>query len=524
MERPLNDRFADYQDPLVGSTVGNYHIKDLVGAGAMGQVFMGEHPQIGRKVAVKVLNHQLSSNSDMSTRFLSEARAVNRINHPNIVQVFDFGTLPDGRLYLVMEFLKGRDLGSYMDEKRRLSLRETLELLDQLTSGLEAAHEVGIVHRDLKPDNIFLVEGKTGFQVKIVDFGVAKLLEPEMHSGERTATGLIMGTPAYMSPEQATGDVNNIGPASDIYALGIIVYRMLSARLPIEGDFVPQILLKHISEPPTPISRFLPDFPLALWEVLARALAKAPADRPKTARDFYDSFFGIVQRMATNRTLSPFESTEGITLDPLPKSAAGPRRRRPLWIAASLIGVLVASTIVYFVFLKDGRSGDPSPTGPGLPGSGAPGPAGPTPVAPMQESMTPPATGPAMDSPTDMPAEAPRPQVHKLIISADAPEIPVLVSIDRKKPLSGTTPLTVFAPAGASVRITSEHPRYRQVIREVIVTLDHEIKLEASPEAQDAPPATPMDRPPVSGMKTTAPAMPPDPPMIGEDDTLRPMF
>ena len=504
----MSDRFLDQQDTLIGSTVGNYSIKDLVGAGAMGQVFMGEHPQIGRKVAVKVLNHQLSSNSDMSTRFLSEARAVNRINHPNIVQVFDFGTLPDGRLYLVMEFLKGRDLGSYMDDKRRLSLKETLGLLDQISSGLEAAHEVGIVHRDLKPDNIFLVEGKNGHQVKIVDFGVAKLLEPELHSGEKTATGLIMGTPAYMSPEQATGDVSNIGPASDIYALGIIVYRMLSARLPIEGDFVPQILLKHISEPPTPISKFLPDFPLSLWEVLARALAKAPADRQKTARELYSQFAHAVHQMATNRTLMPFESTEGITLDPLPKSAGYAERRgsgRGV-VFAAVAGVVLALAVGgYFLFLHDG--GGSRPAGGAVAQQTEP---------PPSQPMNPPQ--PAMDPP----AEAPRPQVHKLIISADAADIPVLVSIDKKKPLAGATPFEVFAPTGATVRITSEHARYRQVIREVVVTVDLEIKLEASAEAPGPQPEPPRDMPAVPVMKV--PAMTPEAPMVGEDDTLRPKF
>lgn len=512
----------DPQDTLIGQTVGNYHITDVVGAGAMGQVFLGEHPQIGRKVAVKVLNFQLSSNSDMSTRFLSEARAVNRIDHPNIVQVFDFGTLPDGRLYLVMEFLKGRDLGSYMDEKRRLSLRETMEILDQLASGLDAAHEAGIIHRDLKPDNIFLVEGKGGLQVKIVDFGVAKLLEPDLRAGERTATGLIMGTPAYMSPEQATGDVNNIGPASDLYALGIIVYRMLSARLPIEGDFVPQILLKHISEPPTPISRFLPDFPLAVWEVLARTLAKAPADRPKTAREFYEAFAFAVDRMATSRTMTPFESTEGITLDPLPPHARPPaagaqHRRKAIVAAGASVALLVIGVLIWAVFLRDGGASDNPAVSPAVPG-------------PMTAADAPGSTTPTPGPGADKPAQA---QVHKLVINADAPEIPVQVSIDRKKPVAGTTPFEVFAPTGAAVRITSEHPRYRGIIREVIATVDLEVKLEAVnlgsgviPGPGDDMPAEPA-QPPADmspAMRPTAPAMTPDASMLGEDDTLKPMF
>ena len=241
-------------DPLIGTTIGNYEIKSLLGACAMGQVFLGEHPHIGRKVAVKVLMASFSSNPEMADRFMSEAKAVNRFNHPNIIQVFDFGKLPDGRLYLIMEFLEGQELSAYMEERGTLSLDETAALMGQIASALDAAHSAGIVHRDLKPDNIFIVHTPTGPTVKVLDFGVAKLLDPEnMGAKHKTATGLIMGTPSYMSPEQARGIGHQIGPSTDIYALGVIVYQMLSGHLPIDAESVTQVLLKHITDPPVPI-------------------------------------------------------------------------------------------------------------------------------------------------------------------------------------------------------------------------------------------------------------------------------
>ncbi|PKN21649.1 MAG: hypothetical protein CVU65_16495, partial [Deltaproteobacteria bacterium HGW-Deltaproteobacteria-22] len=298
------------RDPLIGQTLGNYHVESLLGAGAMGQVFLGIHPQIDRKVAVKVLNPGMHARSDMATRFLAEARAVNHINHPNIVQVFDFGTLPDGRLYLVMEFLTGEDLGQLLKRKGALSMQETLLMVRQIASGLDAAHETGIIHRDLKPDNVRIIDSKLGVTVKLLDFGIAKLVEPELQSGDRTNTGIIMGTPSYMSPEQAMGRVDEIGPASDIYSLGVMTYQMLSGRLPFEGDYVPQILVKHVSEPPTPITQFIPSFPIPVWQVLQKALDKNSGARPATAGDFFQELCGAVAAVEPSVTMQAHPSVE----------------------------------------------------------------------------------------------------------------------------------------------------------------------------------------------------------------------
>ncbi|MDA3863437.1 MAG: serine/threonine-protein kinase [Deltaproteobacteria bacterium] len=281
---------------IVGTTVGNYEVKKLIGEGAMGEVFLGEHPKIGRKVAIKVLIASLSSDPEMSERFLSEAKAVNRINHPNIIEVFDFGKLPDGRLYLTMEYLEGIELEGKILEAP-MELHEISMIFKQISDALQAAHEQGIIHRDLKPDNIFITKKGNKPLVKILDFGVAKLLEPGMGNKHKTATGLIMGTPSYMSPEQAAGRIEAISAPSDIYSLGIIVYQMISGRLPLEDDVVPQLLVKHISEPPTPIYEYVPNFPPNLWMVLKKSLEKDPGDRYEQIIDFYNDFQSNLEKV-----------------------------------------------------------------------------------------------------------------------------------------------------------------------------------------------------------------------------------
>ncbi|MBU1238837.1 serine/threonine protein kinase [Myxococcota bacterium] len=301
----------EQNDPLIGTTVGNYEVIELLGEGAMGQVYLGEHPQIGRKVAIKVLIASLSANPEMADRFLSEAKAVNKISHPNIIQVFDFGKLPDGRLYLTMEYLEGADLSGFMLDHRKMSLEMTARLLRQICSALDAAHSVGIVHRDLKPDNIFITDpGDGSSSIKVLDFGVAKLLEPDFGAKHKTATGLIMGTPSYMCPEQAAGDVKAISARSDIYALGIIVYQMLSERLPIEADIVPKVLVMHIAEPPTPIFEYLPDFPAFVWQVIEKSLAKDPDDRYQTAGDFSRAFDAALENLSDVMINSSFAGTK----------------------------------------------------------------------------------------------------------------------------------------------------------------------------------------------------------------------
>lgn len=300
---------------LVGTSVGNYSVTDQLGAGAMGEVYLGEHPDIGRKVAIKVLISSLSANQEMSERFLSEARAVNKINHPNIIEIYDFGKLPDGRLYYIMEYLDGRELTKLIQQEAPLSLGRATILLGQMAAALDAAHSMGIVHRDLKPDNVFVSTGPTGEVAKILDFGIAKLLGPGMGSQHRTSTGMIMGTPMYMSPEQAAGKTTQISPRSDIYAFGVIAYELLSGVLPLQAPSAAELLAKHITEPPIPLAEATTGLPPNVCVAVERALAKDPAQRPQSAKTFF-------QELATAASQTPGSTTARL-VRPNPFASAG---------------------------------------------------------------------------------------------------------------------------------------------------------------------------------------------------------
>jgi len=271
-------------DPIIGTHIGNYRVLEPIGEGACAHVYLGVHTAIDSRVAIKVLKPERQG--DLSERFLNEARVVNHINHPNIVKIFDFGTLPDGRLYLVMEHLQGLSLADHLEKKGPLGYDEMLAQVRQIASALDAAHECAVVHRDLKPDNVFVVSSKYGRTVKLLDFGIAKLLRLEP---TQSTTNMVIGTPAYMSPEQALGNVHLVSAASDIYSLGILVYELLTGELPYRANTATEALVAHARMAPTPIFEYKPDCPPAVWDVLSRALEKKPELRQPSAGDFYQS-------------------------------------------------------------------------------------------------------------------------------------------------------------------------------------------------------------------------------------------
>jgi tRNA A-37 threonylcarbamoyl transferase component Bud32 len=262
-----------------GSPVGEYEIQSQIGEGAMGTVYSAIHPLIGKTVAIKVLKSELCANQASVDRFVQEAQAVNRIGHPNIVDVFSLGELPDGRAYFVMEWLRGEDLKARL-ARGPLSLQDACDILDGIARALDAAHTKDIVHRDLKPDNVFLhAVGGGPVTVKLLDFGIAKLLREKLVS-ERTQTGNMLGTPRYISPEQARGvDVTH---RSDIYSLGVMAYEMLAGRAPFAGDTAMDLVVAHMHEAPPPLAQFA-RVPRALEQCVMRMLAKDPAQRPALA-------------------------------------------------------------------------------------------------------------------------------------------------------------------------------------------------------------------------------------------------
>ena len=260
--------------PTVGKEYGNYVVRGLLGEGGMGAVFAAEHKFLGDHVAIKILHGTYAQNRSVTERFFLEAKATRDISHPNVIKIFDFGMAEDGGLYLVMELLEGRTLTSFLQAGRpeeKVLARIGAEIAD----GLAAAHEKGIIHRDLKPDNIFLVcDG-----LKILDFGIAKVLTSSGGNGPaKTGTGALLGTPRYMAPEQAKG-AKFVGPHSDTYSLGVILFEMVTGRAPFEAGDLAELLTKILLEPAPRPSEFAPVSP-ELEELIVSCLAKDPAARP----------------------------------------------------------------------------------------------------------------------------------------------------------------------------------------------------------------------------------------------------
>lgn len=271
------------QDALVGQKVGNYRVTRLIGRGGMGSVYEALHEQINRRAAIKLLHPETNANPELGKRFINEARAVNQITHPGIVQVFDFGTLPTGEPYIAMEYLEGETLGARIDRLGRLPERDVARIGRQLASALSAAHEKQIIHRDLKPENIILVVDKEASgreRAKVLDFGIAKVSTPG--GGKGTRTHAILGTAPYMSPEQCRGS-SQITERADVYALGIMLYEMLTGKPPFVAEEDVEVMTMHLKTPPPPIRKLIPSVSIEMEELIGQLLAKAPAERPTMA-------------------------------------------------------------------------------------------------------------------------------------------------------------------------------------------------------------------------------------------------
>jgi hypothetical protein len=269
---------------LVGERVGSYIVERELGGGGMGAVFVARHAVLGQKTAViKVLHAELAMRRDLVARFEGEARAATAIAHPAIVHVEDFGTLSTGEPFLVMEHLAGADLAQYLAEQAPVALEEVLSIMLQVCPGLDAAHERGIVHRDLKPANIFrLTDGR----VKILDFGIAKLSD-DLATPFRTSANAVAGTPAFMSPEQCRSTAN-VDRRSDVFALGVILYVLVTARLPWSSETPADHVYRVDHEQPLHPIELRPALPLAWNSAILAALSKDPAQRPATAGALLD--------------------------------------------------------------------------------------------------------------------------------------------------------------------------------------------------------------------------------------------
>lgn len=307
------------QDPFIGREIleGQFKILQKIGTGGMGAVYKATQPEKNRMVAVKILHPKLTNRRDLASRFRREARAMSHLSHPNTVRVFLYGELEDGSLYIVMEYLEGKNLNQTVRAEGPMPMERALPILIQACGALQEAHTAGIIHRDLKPENIFLQQqGAVHDVAKVLDFGLAKVTEREMRPGSiiLTQEGMVFGTPEFMSPEQAQG--KTLTPSSDIYSLATILYEVLTGKLPFDAKTPMDYLQLHVNGTPTILSQRVSGktFPPQLDQVIATALAKKPEDRFPTAADFGAALQAVLEgktfQVETVRSLKERETAK----------------------------------------------------------------------------------------------------------------------------------------------------------------------------------------------------------------------
>ncbi len=292
-------------DELIGRSIGSYRVTRQLGKGGMGAVYMAEHPGIGSRVAIKFLHPQFSADKKIVDRFFNEARAVNVIGHDNILKILDLNVTDDNRHYFVMEFLYGKPLQDLIDPGTPVPPETAGPILLQICEALSAAHERGIIHRDLKPDNIYLTihKGRRHF-VKVVDFGIAKLTDPGSgQSTGKTQTGMVMGTPAYMSPEQAGGLTTKIDPRSDIYSMGVILFQLATGKLPFPGTSFGEVLIGHLQLPPPDPVTLNPLLPQEWSAIVLKCLSKKQEDRYQTMEQLRLAIAGCMEHLGIGHEL-----------------------------------------------------------------------------------------------------------------------------------------------------------------------------------------------------------------------------
>src|SRR3954471_18732107 len=280
------------KDPFIGREIlgGQFLVLEKIGTGGMGSVYKASQPAMNRMVAIKILHPKLANRKDLTSRFRREARAMSQLTHPNTVKVFMYGELEDdGSLYIVMEMLEGRNLNQTVRKEGPLPVERAIPILIQCCGALQEAHDLGIVHRDLKPENIFLSkQGGIQDYPKVLDFGLAKVTERQMQPGSviLTQEGMVFGTPEFMSPEQAQGKI--LDARSDIYSLAVILYELVTGKLPFDARTPMECVTLHVQATPIPLATRAPSrtFPHGLQAVLDRAMSKKPEERYQTAAEF----------------------------------------------------------------------------------------------------------------------------------------------------------------------------------------------------------------------------------------------
>jgi len=319
-------RATEVRPSLIGQTLADrYKVLRKIGEGGMGEVFEARHVYIEKRVALKLLRREMLV-PEAVARFQQEARAASLIGHENIVEVEDFGRLPDGSVYLAMEYLEGEDLDAAM-KRGRVPLPRALDVMCQVARGLAAAHEKGIVHRDMKPDNVFLTPGEGRDRVKILDFGIAKVIDEDRRGKSLTRSGTIFGTPHYMSPEQALG--RPLDAKTDVYSCGVILYQLATGAVPFDADSFMGVLTQHISSPPRPPREVDPGVPAAVEAIVLRALAKDPAARQASMAEM------LVELDAARAVAGGTVEVKRAHAASVPPGPSTAKARIPSWVGGS---------------------------------------------------------------------------------------------------------------------------------------------------------------------------------------------
>ncbi len=446
---------SDSDDPLVGQSFDKYEVIRRIGEGGMGLVFEAQHTVIEKQVAMKVLREDFSKRPEVVERFRQEAKSASRIGHQNIVDISDFGTTPLGQSYFVMEFLEGEDLANVLAREGTVGMERSLHILIQCCQALGAAHDKGIVHRDMKPENIFLTArgGDPDF-VKIVDFGIAKMsdIETPGEPGRKlTKTGMIFGTPEYMSPEQAAG--KPLDHRVDVYALGVILFELATGRVPFVGDSFMGILTQHMFEEPPSLREVNPQVKITseLELVISRALAKDPDARYQTMKDLEDALVEAGQGRLTQATLHGYG--EPVKARPRPLRMVDPTSATDeLPATKGGRGGLIAALVALFVVGGAGAAwwftqrGEASPVA-------EVDPVTPEPVEADSPPIEPDGEGDEPDEPDEGPATGgAEPPTHVPVTIETRPGDGAEVTVDGHTELTcDSTPCTIDAPVGETL-------------------------------------------------------------------------
>jgi serine/threonine-protein kinase len=413
-----------------------------LGQGGMGEVYLGEHTLIGRRAAIKILHAERSAQRENVERFFNEARATSAVADPGIVAIFDFGVTPTGTAYIVMEYLDGEPLSMRLRRRGRLTATDAVRITRQLAGSLAAAHAVGIVHRDLKPENLFMIrdpEAPGGERPKILDFGIAKL-DDDNQDRFRTRTGVVMGTPAYMSPEQCSG-TGKIDTRSDIYSLGCVLFHLLTGRIPFDLEGVGAIISAHLREEAAAPSMTMPGVPPIVDPLVARCMAKRPDARFATMTEVQQACDALLAQLPATMTapeapwLQPTIQGERVTtLGTSAGQASGQMHpaRRGLWLAAGAAAIVGGVAMAVMTYHHGASESDPAAS---IAPAVQPRPAVTADAAVMPTPPPPPAVAPGpAPAPAPVPAPAPTHEATPPVKHPAAPPPPKTVPKKHKQP------------------------------------------------------------------------------------------